>query len=140
MSEENKTIVERFTKEVWSKGNIDVLGEIFATDFVYNDPAAPNVHSMEAYRQFVAGIRTNFPDMHYAIEDMIAEVDKVVVRYTFRGTHQKGEIHGISPTGKQVTHAGIAIYRFAGGKAVELWDIWDALGALQQLGAIPSAE
>jgi steroid delta-isomerase-like uncharacterized protein len=140
MSEENKTIVERFIKKVWSSGNMEALDEIFATDFVYHDPAAPDVHNLEAYKQFVAWIRTSFPDMHYTIEDIVAEADRVVVRYIFRGTHTKGEMYGVSPTGKQLTHAGISIYRFAGGKAAELWDIWDALGALQQLGAIPSVE
>ena len=92
------------------------------------------------FNQLLGGLESFFPDMQYTIEDMIAEADKVVVRYTFRGTHQKGEIYGISPTGKQVTHVGSAIYRFAGGKVVELWDIWDALGVMQQLGVIPSAE
>jgi predicted ester cyclase len=68
------------------------------------------------------------------IEDMIAEGDKVVVRYTFRGT-QQGETQGIPPTGKRVTVPGIFICRCAGGKIVEEWDMWDELGLFQQLGA-----
>ncbi len=67
---------------------------------------------------------------------MIAEGDRVVVRYTLRGTHT-GNYMGIAPAGKQVTQTGITINRFANGKAVELWGNVDDLGLLQQLGAIP---
>lgn len=78
---------------------------------------------------------TAFPDVQMTIEDMIAEGDKVAVRYTFRGT-QQGETQGIPPTGKYVNVPGIFICRCRDGKIVEEWDIWDDLGLLQQLGAI----
>jgi predicted ester cyclase len=79
---------------------------------------------------------TAFPDLHFTIEDQIAEGDKVVNRVTARGTHL-GDFRGIPPTGKQVTVAGITIDRIAGGKLVESWTSWDFLGILQQLGVVP---
>ncbi len=79
-----------------------------------------------------------FPDGKWGIDDMIAEGDKVVVRYTFRGTHE-GELAtiGLPPTGKQVTMAGITIYRIVNGMFAEAWEHYDRLGLLQQLGVIP---
>jgi predicted ester cyclase len=71
------------------------------------------------------------------IEDMVAESDKVVVRFTYRGTHT-GELMGVAPTGKKVSQAGINIFRIAGGKVAEAWAVHDTFGLMQQLGAIPS--
>ena len=76
-----------------------------------------------------------FPDIHFTIDDMIAEGDKVVVRFTVRGTHQ-GDYLGVPPTGKQFAVNGIAIHRIVDGREVEVWDCVDILGMLQQLGAI----
>jgi len=78
-----------------------------------------------------------FPDLHYTIEDMIAEGDKVVVRLTFSGTH-RGEFMGVAPTNKRVTTTAIFIQRIVSGKLVEEWSNADLLGFFQQLGVIPS--
>jgi predicted ester cyclase len=78
---------------------------------------------------------TAFPDLHFTLEDRIAEGDKVVSRWTFHGTH-KGELQGMPPSGKQVTMTGISIDRLAWGKVVESWDNPDQLGLLQQIGAL----
>jgi predicted ester cyclase len=80
--------------------------------------------------------RTAFPDLHGTIEDQIAEGDKVVMRMTYRGTHQ-GELMGIPATGKPVTMTFISINRIAEGKIAEGWVNFDALGMMQQLGVIP---
>jgi predicted ester cyclase len=80
-----------------------------------------------------------FPDWHRTIEDIIAEGDKVVIRFTFRATH-KGEYQGVPATGKQVKETGILIFRIASGKIVEVWEEADELGFMRQLGAIPAAE
>ena len=80
--------------------------------------------------------RSAFPDMQLTIEDQIAEGDKVVTRWTARGTHQ-GELMGIPPTGKQATVTGITVGRVANGKFVESWSNFDALGMMQQLGVVP---
>jgi predicted ester cyclase len=84
-------------------------------------------------------IHSAFPDAQVSIEDQVAEGDKVVSRYTVSGTHL-GEIMGAAPTGKLVTHAGHQTDRFEGGKIVESWTNWDALGLLQEIGIIPSPE
>ena len=77
-----------------------------------------------------------FPDLHVAIEDLIAEGDKVVARNTVTGTHQ-GEYHGVPPTGKSVTYHEIFIFRFAGGQIAEIWGVVDVYSQLRQLGLIP---
>ena len=82
------------------------------------------------------GLVTAFPDIRFELDDMIAEGDKVAVRFTFRGTHQ-GVFQGIAPTGKQITYSALEIDRFVGGKFIEAWIVSDTLGMMQQLGAIP---
>jgi steroid delta-isomerase-like uncharacterized protein len=95
------------------------------------------VSGVEDLKQFFVMLRSGFPDFQGIIEDLFAaEGDKVVLRFTFRGTHQ-GEFMGIAPTGKQVIMPGIDIFRIADGKLVELWNQEDMLGMMQQLGAIP---
>lgn len=135
-AEENKAIARRWNEEVWGKGNLAVIDELAATDFVFNW-AAPGVEpDLEGYNQTVSGIRAAFHDMDRTVDDMIAEGDKVAVRWTGRSTH-KGEWMGVAPTGKQVTVIGISIFRIEGGKIMEEWTEADALGLMQQLGAVP---
>jgi steroid delta-isomerase-like uncharacterized protein len=136
-SEENKTIVGRVWEEFFIRGNLDKADEFFAPDYVNHDPAArADRHGPEELRQFLSMYRNAFPDMQFTIEDVIAEGDEVVVRWTLRGTHQ-GELMGIPPTNNQVTVRGMSIERVSGDKIVETWDNYDALGLMQQLGVIP---
>jgi steroid delta-isomerase-like uncharacterized protein len=81
--------------------------------------------------------RSAFPEVHIEIEDQIAEGDKVASRWVARGTHE-GDLMGLPPSGKQVTVVGMTIDRVAEGKVAETWDSYDALGMMQQIGAIPS--
>jgi predicted ester cyclase len=81
-------------------------------------------------------IHTAFPDLHFTLEDMIAEGDKVAYRFTARGTHM-GDFLGIAATGKQIVVAGTVITRIDAGKFQEDWETIDMLGLMQQLGAIP---
>ena len=134
--EENKAIARRGVEEVWNQGKLDVIDEIFATDYVGHYVGSPDIHGPEGEKQFVTMYRTAFPDFHVTVHDMIAEGDKVIGRWTATGTH-KGDLMGIPPTGVQETHTGITIERIADGKVVEVWINWDALGMLQQLGVIP---
>jgi predicted ester cyclase len=92
--------------------------------------------SGEQRTQYVLAALPAIPDLNYTLEDMVAEGDKVVARYTARFTH-KGTYMGIPATGKQVAAKGVEIYRLAGGKIVESWDFPDTLGMMTQLGAIP---
>ena len=135
-AEENKAIARRLFEGVWNQGKLDVADEILAADYVFHAPVPREVRGPEGFKQFVSMYRTAFPDVQYTIEDQIAEGDKVVTRWTCTGTHT-GELMGIPPTGVQVTVTGIVIGRIAGGKIVEDWGNWDALGMLQQLGVVP---
>jgi steroid delta-isomerase-like uncharacterized protein len=139
MSEQNKTISRRSVEEAFKKGNLDVLDELVSPSFVNHDPASPeDIRGVEGFKEFVNTYRSAFPDVRVTIEDQIAEGDKVVSRWSARGT-QKGELQGIPASNKQVTVTGISIDRIEGGKIVESWNNWDTLGMLQQLGAIPEA-
>jgi steroid delta-isomerase-like uncharacterized protein len=129
---ENRAIIRRGVEEGWNKGNADIFDEIVASEVVHHNW---RTRGLEAFKQAILADMTAFPDLQMTIEDMIAEGDKVVVRYTFRGT-QQGETLGIPPTGKHVTVPGIFVCRCENGKIVEEWDIWDELGLLRQLGAI----
>ena len=137
--EENKAIELRFLEEVVNKGNLAVIDELVATDFVDHTAPPGLAPDREGYKQFFAMSRSAFPDMHSTLEDMFAEGDKVVQRFTVRGTH-KGEWMGIPPTNKRMEIGGIAIHRLAGGKIVEDWANMDMLGAMQQLGVVPPPE
>ena len=135
-AEENKAIHRRLFEEVLNQGKLDVIDEIIADDYIYHIPGSPDIHGPEGLKQYVSMGRTSFPDIKFTVDDQIAEGDKVVTRFTVTGTH-KGEFMGIPPTGVQTTWTGIVIARVADGKFVEAWVNSDALGMLQQLGAVP---
>lgn len=135
MAEESIAKIRRVLEEAWSKGNLAVIDEVYADSYVLHDPVAPGVRGAEGVKGFVTTYRTSFPDLRSTIEDQVVEGDKVVWRWTARGTH-KGEMMGMPPTGKPVTITGITISRFAGGKVVEEWNHWDTLGMMQQLGLV----
>jgi ketosteroid isomerase-like protein len=137
MSEQNKTNVRRLFEELWSKGNLSVADELIAPTHEHHDPSMPDLgRGPEAEKKRVTLYRNAFPDLRFTIEDVIAEGETVMARYSVRGTH-KGDLSGIAPTGKQATVSGMSIVRFAGGKMVEGWANWDALGLMQQLGVVP---
>lgn len=136
--EENKVIAARFY-EVYNEGNIELIDELFSSDFVGRDPNYPSQerHGPEGVKRVVEAFRNAFPDLEGTLEDQTAEGDKVVNRYTGRGTH-RGEFLGVGPTGREVELSGVTIFRLRGGKIVEGWDFYDGLGLLRQLGAEPS--
>ena len=134
---ENEAVARRFF-EVWSRGDLDVLDEVLAPDYVFHDPADPNLPGGPAGAKAMATrFRAAFPDMRPVEEEYIAGGDKVVYRWRVRATH-RGELAGVAPTGREVEFSGIEIVRLADGKIVEHWDEIDALGLLQQIGAIPA--
>ena len=137
-TEENKAVVRRYY-EACNRGKeagMAAIEELYAPDFVYHGTGVFPDMDPAAMKQLTPAFFTAFPDSHFTVEDLIAEGDTVVVRFTMRATHQ-GEFMGIPPTGKVVTMTGIYIARIAGGKYVEDSGIEDQLGLLQQLGAIP---
>jgi steroid delta-isomerase-like uncharacterized protein len=136
--EENKALVRRFFEELWNQGNMTVADELLAPTHVHHFPDG-DVDGPDGVKQLVSMLRTAFPDFHMRTDDVIAEADKVVMRFTIRGTHQ-GEGMGSSPTGKVITYTGIDIFRIAEGKIVERWGEIDAVGLMRQLGTFPTAE
>lgn len=131
----NKEIVRRLGVEPW-EGNLGVIDELVAADYVGHDPAQPELHGPDGIREFVTTYLAGFPDGKITIDEQLAEGDLVATRWTGRGT-QQGELMGIPPTGKQITVSGITISRVKNGKVVEEWTNWDTLGMLQQLGVVP---
>ena len=136
MSEENKTLACRSWELV---DNPDILEEVYAPDLVWHEPDQ-DVRGHEEARQFVSMYKTAFPDLNVTVEDTIAEGDRVVTRYTVRGTHQ-GEIEEFGPpTGRQLEFEGITVHHIEDGKIVEEWERYDNLGILQQLGLVPEQQ
>jgi steroid delta-isomerase-like uncharacterized protein len=116
--------------------NPDVLDEVYAPDLVWHEPDQ-DVRGLEEAKRFVQMYKTAFPDLHVTVEDAIAEGDRVVTRWTMRGTHQ-GEVEEFGPpTGRQIVLKGITIHRLEDGKIVEEWERYDNLSAMQQLGLAP---
>jgi steroid delta-isomerase-like uncharacterized protein len=137
MSEQNKTNVRRLFEEVWNKGYVAVADELIAPTYTHHDSSTPDVgRGPESEKKRVTLYRNAFPDIRFTIEDLLAEGETVVARWSCHGTH-KGELNGISPTGKQFNITGVSIARFTNGKMFEGYVNWDALSLMQQLGAVP---
>ena len=140
MSAENKTLARRVREEIWKVGKLEVADEIIDTNCATHvqDPITPDFgRGPNGTRQLVSLYRSAFPDVQMTIDDIVAEGDKVMVRWTGRGTH-KGQLLNLAPTNKQVSVTGIDVYRISRLKIQETWINWDALSFLQQLGAIPA--
>ena len=138
-TEENKAVVRRFFEELLSTDNLALADEILSPDFRFYFAGSPDPMDLKRYKDFLAARRAAFPDRRFAVEDMIAEGDKVSARFTMRGTHN-GELRGIAPSGREVTMSGIDIIRLKEGKMVEDRVEVDQLGMMQQLGVIPSPQ
>jgi steroid delta-isomerase-like uncharacterized protein len=129
---ENKAKFQLLYDEILNKGNLDAFDELCAPNFVKHAiPPSPD-YGIEGSKQSVLMLRKAFPDIKYTVEDMIEDGDKLVARWSAKGTH-KGEFMGIPPTGKQVFFSGIEIIRVEDGKAVEEWEELDRAGLMQQL-------
>ncbi len=136
MSEANKSVVRRYWQEVWNNKNLSLIDELTASTYEDHDPYNPGVRGPEGLRQLVTKYQSAFPDLQFTIEDLLADGDKVIARLTWRGTH-KGTLEGIAPTGKPVSGTATVVSRIADQKMQEDWVNWDALGLMQQIGAVP---
>jgi steroid delta-isomerase-like uncharacterized protein len=137
--DQNKSTARRVAEEVWNKGNLKALDEIFAPGASNHNPNIPTAPGPEGVKQVVSLYRSAFPDIHFTIEQEIAEGDFVVQRISATGT-QRGDLPGIPATGKGGKVTGIVINRFEDGKIAEGWAIFDQLGLLQQLGVVPTPD
>ena len=124
MSDDLKAIPRRLIEEVYNQGKLDVVYEVIAAEYVGHDPSLPeDIAGAAAERELAAAYRVAFPDLSITIEDQVAEGDRVVTRWTARGTHI-GDLWRIPATGN--------------GRILESWANWDSLGLMQQLGVLPA--
>jgi steroid delta-isomerase-like uncharacterized protein len=139
-AEENKAIVRRYFEEAWGKGNLDVMDELMASDYV-NHGSVPGhpVTDREDMKRIEEATRQAFPDVSFEMHDVVAEGDMVVYRCTGGGS-QQGEFMGIPPSGRRFSTQGVVFSRVRDGKIVEQRRIVDVYTMMQQLGAIPSPE
>jgi len=136
-AEEIKTLVRRWIEGA-NKGKaaaMAVIDELFSPDFVFHSGTGEDIRGLENFKKQLSESFSAFPDFHFTIDDMVAEGDKVAMRWTMTGTHT-----GINPTNKKWTMWTITIDRIAGGKFVEEWERYDTLGLMQQLGLGPTSE
>lgn len=136
MSEENKVLLRRYLTEVWNGGRLDLIDELVDPQYLSHVVHAPPVSNRKELKRWVSDVRTAFPDIRFMIEDLLADDDKTILRWTSEASHD-GEFLGISGTGKRVVCRGISISRFVGGKIVEEWGEWDALRLMEQIGGTP---
>ena len=138
--EENKALVRRYFED--ASHHPDACDEIFAPSFrfhaIQHASVTPQVveSNPESEKAAYVWLKTVWGDWTMTIDEMMAEGDRVMVQWTFHGTHQ-GEFNGLAPTGKQVSYSGINIFRIAEGKIAEVWDLFDRLWLWQQLGVLP---
>ncbi len=130
MSAANKVVVRRLFDEF---DQHRIAEELLAADYVWH-ASSFGIQDRDDMTQFVASVLAAFPDSRCAVEDVVAELDKVVVRWSFSGNHL-GRFMGVEPTGRPVSLRGIGISRLADGKVVEGWEEWDTASLVHQLGA-----
>lgn len=135
---ENKTVVLRFAEEAINQGHLDRMDDLVAIDFVELDPLPGQRQGREGLKEIIGGMRAAFPDIHWVMEEMVAEGDMVFSRFTWSGTH-RGPFLGIPATGKHIQVKGTVIDHIVDGRMAESRILMDTLSMMQQLGAIPTA-
>jgi predicted ester cyclase len=131
----NKALLRRFYKDVYVDWNMALVDDVIAPQFTSHD-WPDGATGPQAFRKYYAAIRSAVPDARYEVDDLIAEGDRVVVRWRLLGTH-RGEFGGIAPRGRAITLRGIAVYRVEAGKLMERWVVSDLYGLLGELRESP---
>lgn len=141
---DNLTSVRRGFEEVWNQGKLSVIDEVNAPDLISHNTGRPDDIGVAAFKKFVTDARTAFPDVHFTIDELIAQGDTFAVRATITGTHTgllaiTGEIPPLPPTGKRINLAASIMLHLKGGKIAETWAVVDNLDFLGQLGVFSPA-
>ena len=136
--QDNSKIVRSFVEEVLNHGKIDDTGRFFWEDMVEQVPFPGQGPGLQGLKDVLSGMRAAFPDMHWSVEEQIAEGDKVATHFEWTGTH-RGEFLGVPATGQRVKVWGVVIDRLEGGKIKDTRIIMDTLGLMMQLGVFPTA-
>jgi predicted ester cyclase len=129
--EKNKANARRISEEVLNKGNMSIINELLAPDFVFH--TTPESKGPEGFKQSCTSVRSFAPDYHETIEHIIAEGDMVAVFNTMKGTFT-GKLGDTKPTGKKFSVPSVLLIRFKGGKQLESWQFMDSLAWYRQLG------
>ena len=137
MSSQNETVVRRFFEDFCSGRHSELAGELVTDDYVSHGPQAPPAEGPQGVIERV-GIYQESVDGNWKIDEIFSAGDRVVTRWTGTGTHV-GELMGIPATDRPISVEAITIHRLEDGKIAEEWTVWDALGLLQQIGAVPAA-
>lgn len=122
--EENKAVMQRIWKELLNEGKTERIHELIASDYAFHAPGGHEIRGIEGLKAFIAWLHTSFPDIHFTVDDMIAEGEEVASFYTVKGTHKSG---------KPLSFQGAIRSRFAGGKEVEAWEFFDRFALALQL-------
>jgi predicted ester cyclase len=136
VEERNKVRFRRVYEEGLNRGDLGVADELIDPEFLDREAHPGGNRGPESFRQLITMLRTAFPDLHFAIEDLIAEGDTVAGRLTMNGTHT-GPLMGMPPTGRAVRQAHMHFVRFRDGKAIEHWGVRDDMGMMRQMGLMP---
>jgi steroid delta-isomerase-like uncharacterized protein len=135
-AEENKAIMRQYFEGAWEQGNLELLDELLAPNYVNHNPATPDMPTgPEGVKGVVSMFQSGMPDLKVVIEDMIAEGEKVATRYTLEGTHE-GELFGVPPTGQRLSIKSMTVERVVNGKVQDHWRVTDNLEMMQQLGVV----
>lgn len=134
MSQQNEAVVRRLIEEGWNRGNLAVVDECLAGSYLQEGPLE-TVRGPEGEKAQITKYRTAFPDCKLQIDEMMSSGDRVVIRFTYSGTH-RAELDGIAPTGRSVKGQGIDVLHMVDGRIVKSFSQWNALGLMQQLGVI----
>ncbi|CAG7589514.1 ester cyclase [Rhodococcus opacus] len=137
MGSAEEAVVRRFYEEMNNDRKNEIAEELFSSDHEMHDPQVPGGPGPAGMAAAISAYQ-NGVDGHWTVEEMFSAGDRVVVRWTGTGTHV-GEMNGIPPTGNKIRVDAISIHRLADGKIAETWQVWDTLGFLQQLGAVPAS-
>jgi predicted ester cyclase len=137
-AEQNKAALRCIREVVFNCGNLELIDELFASDYIEHTPVPPGWprSGLEGFKIFVTTLCSAFPDVHYTVETIFAEAEMAAGSITARATH-RGEFLGIAPTGREVRWTETQVGRYENGKLVEHWYNSDDLGMLQQIGAVP---
>lgn len=138
-AEENKAQFRRAYEALLNQGILAVADELISPDFINHEAPPGNDRGPDSMRGLATMLRAAFPDLHFEIEELVAEGDTVAGRLTMSGTHE-GPLMDMPPTGRSVRQAHMHFVRFCDGKAIEHWGVRDDAGLMRQLGAIPTPE
>jgi len=134
---DNKTVIRSFVEEVINQGRFERANDLVVEDFIELDPLPGQQQGREGLKDVIGAMRAAFPDIYWVLEEMIAEGDKVVSRFTWTGTH-RGSFLGIPPTGRRVSVKGVVIDRLEAGRMADSRILMDTMSMMQQLGVIPA--